>query len=401
MVLLLVLGATMNSFGMYVIPASEDLGLSRADANTGIILVNLGLAALSPFIGRLLDTYSIKLIMAVSAVLFGASLVIIGASHNVWLSAFVLGLPLALAIAGLSVLPTTTLVARWFEEQRGRAMAITMIGMSLGTVVMAPTMGVLIETVGWRTCLIIIGIAIAVISLVLIPLIRERPGPDDIEPGRVTANPSKDASEVSQAVAEPLKVKQLLQMPVFWMMTLSVALSLGMAQTIVVSIVPIGQETGLSVAQSAWLLSLLGIMALSCKLILAVVGDWIDRELTLTILFCLIAITCAALLKADTYSMLLISSAMVGLAVGAITPVFLALLADQVGQATFGTANGTAGLIMSLCGAIALRYGGEVYDRTGNYDLMFISFIVISLVAALLMLATKRVSRARSAIAAA
>jgi MFS family permease len=403
-ILMLALGATMNSFGMFVIPASEDLGLSRADTNTGIILINLGMAALSPFIGRMLDTYSIRKIMAASAVLFGASFVGIGLSHNVWLTGFLLGLPLAIGIAGVSVLPTTTLVARWFVTQRGRALAITVMGMSLGTVVMAPTVGLLIESVGWRMCLIVLGIAMSLVVLLLIPFIRERPGLGDLEPGRkdVPAKPAEASISVGEVPAPPvsaapLGIGELLRMPVFWMLSLSVAFALAMAQTIVVSIVPLGQESGLSVTQSASLLSILGAMAIVCKLVLAVVGDWIDRELTLTILFVFIAATCAALLKGDSYFMLLVCSALVGLAVGAITPVFMALLADRLGVATFGTANGTAGLIMAVFGAIGVRYGGEVYDRTGNYDVMFTSFIALSLFAALLMFASKRVGAPKAA----
>lgn len=398
-VLMLAIGTTMNSFGMFVLPASEDLGLSRANTNTGIILINLGMAALAPFVGRMLDIYPIRRIMAVSAVLFGGSLVTLGLSHNIWLSGFALAVPLALGIAGVGHLTATTLVARWFEAQRGRAMALAIMGMSFGTIVMAPTVGMLIEAVGWRMCLIVLGVLLTVIFLLLVPFVRDRPGPDDIEPRPSgTASPSR-AAAAPQVDAEPLKVKQLLRMPVFWMLTLSVALSLAVAQTLVVSIVPLGQESGLSVQQSASLLSVLGITALVCKLILAWIGDRIDRELTLALLFCFIALTCGALLQGDSYVMLLACSALVGFAVGAITPVFLALLADRVGAATFGTANGTAALIMSVCGAIGVRFGGEVYDRTGSYDAMFISFIAVSLLSALLMFATKRLSRGQSAAA--
>ena len=50
-----------------------------------------------------------------------------------------------MGIACVGHLAMTTVVARWFEAQRGRAMAIAMMGMSLGTVVMAPTIGLLIS----------------------------------------------------------------------------------------------------------------------------------------------------------------------------------------------------------------------------------------------------------------
>ena len=54
---MLTIGATMNTFGMYVVEASKDLGLSRANANTGLILISAGMAIFSPIVGRMLDVY--------------------------------------------------------------------------------------------------------------------------------------------------------------------------------------------------------------------------------------------------------------------------------------------------------------------------------------------------------
>ena len=40
---MLTIGSTMNSFGMYVLPRPrKDMGLSRANTNTGLILIKLG-----------------------------------------------------------------------------------------------------------------------------------------------------------------------------------------------------------------------------------------------------------------------------------------------------------------------------------------------------------------------
>jgi len=389
---LLTIGTTMNSFGMFVLPASEDLGLSRANANTGLILINLGMAALAPVVGRMLDIFPIRRIMATGAVFFGGSFIILGLSRNIWLSAFALAIPLPLGIAGVGHLATTVVVARWFEAQRGRAMALAMMGMSLGTVVMAPTIGILIEAMGWRMCLIVLGAAFTCIFLLLVPFMREKPGPDDVEP-----KPSRSAGESRPAAppradARPLTIAQVLRMPIFWMLSFSVAMALAVLQTTAISIVPLAQEGGISVTKSATLLSILGAMSLFGKLVLAWIGDRIDRVLTLVLIFLFQAFACAALLAGHSYAILLVCAALQGLAAAAITPVFMALLADRIGAASFGTANGAAALFMAICGALTVRLGGEIYDRTGSYDAMFIAFTAISLVSAMLMLASKRLS---------
>jgi MFS family permease len=390
--LMLTIGSTMNSYGMYVLPASEDLGLSRADVNTGLILINLGMAALAPIVGRMLDIYPIRWIMCGGALMFGASFLILGLSHNVWLSAFALALPLPLGIAGIGHLAMTTVVARWFKAQLGRAMALAMMGMSAGTVVMAPTIGYLIEALGWRMCLIVLGGAFTCVFLVIVLLVRERPGPNDIEPGSEKIAPPEGGEPVQPALGKPLAVMELLRMPIFWVLSLSVALCLSVLQTTVISIVPIAQEGGISVTKAATLLSVLGACSLAGKALLAVIGDWIDRVFSLSLIFVFVGLSSGALLLGNSYEILLFCAAMQGLAAAAITPIFMALLAERIGAASFGTANGAAALIMSVSAAIMVRLGGEIYDRTGGYDAMFIAFVAISLVAAVLVLGSKRLS---------
>ncbi len=383
---MLTVGTTMNSFGMYVLPASHEFGLSRANANTGIILISLGGAALAPFVGRMLDFLPVRRIMALGAVVFGGSFITMGLSHNIWLTAFALALPLPLGIAAAGHLASTTVVARWFTAQRGRAMALSMMGMSLGTIVMAPVIGMLIEAIGWRQCLIAIGIASAAIFLVLVPLMRDRPGPGDVEP--VPAGVRQPAAP-AQAQGKPLAIGAILRMPIFWMLAFSVAMALSVLQTVALSIIPLAQESGISVTTSATLLSVLGTMSLLGKGLLAVIGDRIDRVIMLMSIFLFQAFACAVLLVGHSYGMLVLCAGLQGLCAAAISPIFMALLADRVGSASFGTAQGAAALVMALCSALFVRLGGEIYDRTGSYDAMFIAFAVVSLLAALLVLASK------------
>ena len=398
---MLTVGSTMNTFGMYVVEASKDLGLSRANANTGLILISAGMALFSPFVGRALDFYPVRRIMVAGALLFGTSFVILGLSHNVWLSAFALAVPLPLGIACIGHLATTTVLARWFVAQRGRAMALAMVGMSLGTVVMARIIGVLIESMGWRSCLLTLGAVFTVIFLLLVPFMRDRPGPDDMEPANLRATGGPQAGPAAAPDAKPLALGQVLSMPIFWVLSLSVALALAVLQTVSISLVPLAQESGVPVSQASSLLMILGAMSLLGKLLLAWIGDRLDRVLTLLAIFLFQACACTMLLLGHSFGLLLFCSALQGLCAAAITPVFMALLADRVGSASFGTAQGAAALAMAICSAAMMRIGGEIYDRTGSYDTMFMAFAAVSAIAGLLVLSSKWLPGPRTGVAAA
>lgn len=122
-ILMLLVGCVSNAFGLFVLPVSQDLGLSRAEVNTGYILTTLGGAVAAPVIGRLIDVYPVRRIMLVSAVLFASGLVTVGLSQSVALSGAMLLGPVALGMGGVGAIGSLTIVARWFGVNRGRAMA--------------------------------------------------------------------------------------------------------------------------------------------------------------------------------------------------------------------------------------------------------------------------------------
>lgn len=180
---MLVVGSTYSAFGLFVLPVSAEYQLSRANMNTALILLNLAAAVVAPLLGRLLDRFPAKRIMMVCAVLLALSFTVLGLSRSLWLSAAFMTLPLAAGINGAAGLTMNVLVARWFVAQRGRAMALSVLGLSLGSVVVTPLVGFLIETQGWRTALLMMGAAHGLLLMLLATFVRERPGPGEVESG--------------------------------------------------------------------------------------------------------------------------------------------------------------------------------------------------------------------------
>lgn len=388
LVYMLVIGGTFSAFGLFVQPVSAELDLSRADMNTGMIFLNFGSAILAPFVGRILDRTSLKKVMIVSAILIGASLAALGLSQSLWLSALIISLPLAAGIMGAGTLTMSVLLARWFVIYRGRAMTLAVIGLSLGSIVVVPIVGWLIEVEGWRAALLILGATLGVLLLLISLAIRVQPGPDDVE--SQTASPSQaNAAAASRQPSTPPPAMSLVGMPQFWTIALGVGLGLAVPQALMITIVPLALETGLSMMQAASLVSVAGVSAIAAKLVLAFIADRLDRILLVTALVSLGVLPNAMLLVSESYALLLVSAAVMGVTTATITPIYYALLADRFGLAAFGSARGLIAPITAVIGAAGIRFIGEVFDRTGHYDVGFGVFIVVDLVAAGLLFATR------------
>ena len=387
-VYMLMVGSTFSAFGIYVLPVSAEFKLSRADMNTALILMNLGNAGLAPFIGRLLDRVPVKRVMIACALLMGLSFVVLSFSRSLWLSAVVLALALPAAYLGAGTLTMTVLLARWFTVQRGRAIALAAIGMSLGNITVTPLVGYLIEVEGWRTALLTSGGLVTLVLLAVSLMLRERPGPGDVEPGRAAT------VEHSAAPAAPAKVGAILKSAQFWSLGLGAAMALAVGQTLAITLTPLAIGGGLTTVQGASLISVMGGGAIAGGLLLAVIADKVDRINLLAGLFLVVALINAALLADHSYMLLAGCAGLLGLTLGAATPAFYALLADRFGTASFGTVRGLTMPVIAGLGMIAIRLAGEIFDRTGSYDLLFSTFIAAQVAAAGLIFLTRFTSAA-------
>ena len=141
--------------------------------------------------------------------------------------------------------------------------------------------------------------------------------------------------------------------------------------------------------QAASLISVMSACGLAGKLVLVVIADRLDRVLLLTIAFLAGAAANAAMILGDDYGLLLAAAGALGFINSAMPPTFNALLADRFGAASFGAAAGLAQPIQAGFSILAVRYAGEVYDRTGVYDALFLTFVIVQIVAAATIFATR------------
>lgn len=367
---MLAIGSTSFGFGLFVKPITSEFGVARSTVNLGIMLLVVGMAVASPFIGRALDRFPARWIMLAGALLFGAGALIAAQAKALWVLAAALFLPLAFGSAMLGPLPGSTLVARWFDENRGRALGIAAISMSVGGMVMVPAMAYLIEEWGWRRAVEATGLVVAgVVALLAVVAVRERARPD---------------ASVSAATAIPSATwttATLLRTRDFWLLVLAVGLMLAISQGLLSSLVAYGTDRGFSAAQAAALVTAVSASSIAGKLVIGYLADLVDKRLLLALVALLAEVFLALLLWAPSYPVLISGCFAAGAAIGGTSPVWTSLISSRFGVASFGTVMGLMVPVQMplLLGAIFLI--GNSYDRTGSYQEAFLIYIGLGLVA--------------------
>src|SRR5262245_39238616 len=157
------------TFGVFLKPITEDLGLSRG-AFSMALTVHAAIAAIVlPIIGWLVDRWGARRIMLPGLFLYALAT----ASYALIQASPLLFIFLIFALTGLvggvqSPIPYAAVIAEWFDQHRGLALGIGTAGVGLGVVVMPQVAALLIDAFGWR--LAYVGLAVAVLLVAFPPV---------------------------------------------------------------------------------------------------------------------------------------------------------------------------------------------------------------------------------------
>ena len=152
------MGMGSLNFGLYIMPMGDELGIGRASFGWASTVRSISSAATSPLIGSLLDRYGARWLLAGSIVITG--LCMIGLSYVIYpwhlMIAFaVMGL---VGMSGPGALITSVPPTKWFIRDRGKALAFTSVGISIGAMIFVPLTQVFIDKFTWQGAWIILGV---------------------------------------------------------------------------------------------------------------------------------------------------------------------------------------------------------------------------------------------------
>ena len=391
-------GLVFYSYGVFFKALAAEFGGSRFGVATGLAVMQVGIAAVSPYLGRLVDRGSIRRIMCGGALLMAIGFLAASRIEALWQFYAIMGTLLALGSVMLGAIPGSTAVASWFTTRRGIALGVAGMGISLSGLAMAPVATGLIESIGWRNTFVVYA---ALTLLTVVPAVWwvmvNRPeemglAPDGAEPGADASQHAEArmrSSRTTSTVAAPpdavWSTREALREPNFWVITLFVGLNFFANGAVLTHIIPHATDIGFEPLAAAWVLSTMAGFGVIGKLLFGWIVDWLPKRAALWLASGLQAFGVALVFFAVTYPSLLAAGAVFGLGMGGIIPIWGATIGAGFGRHAFGRVMGLMGPLMLPIHICGIPYAGLVYDRTGNYDIAFLTFLGVY---ALAMIAT-------------
>ncbi len=140
-------GLCFYGLAVYLNAFSNERGwsLSSISLATTVFFVTSGILGL--LVAKLIDRIDARRVMVVGAIVGAIALALLGQAHEIW-QLYVIYIVFAFGFAASGLIPTTTVVTRWYQTGRAVALSVASTGLSVGGMVFTPIAKWLSDSVG-------------------------------------------------------------------------------------------------------------------------------------------------------------------------------------------------------------------------------------------------------------
>lgn len=361
------LGLMTYSFTLWIIPFGDAFGAAQGTILLAASLSNAGMGLLAPFVGRIIDKHSIRLIAMVGIIIYGIGYFLISLSTAIWqiIAIYATLLPLGSLLAG--PLACQVLTARWFENNRGTALGISSVGTSVGGVILPPVVAMLIISAGWRLSHSILAVAAVALVIPVVWLVFRERTANDIEPGKPHQPDTAGGAPQPPKAFPDWQASQVFKSRTLWVLASFLGPMMLATTSIQFNIAPISLEAGIGTQYAAYVVSAAALTMVFGKLLFGFLSDRIEHRYIIWMAASLL-LACLALLQvASSFWPMMIAVGLLGLASGGMMPVLGVIIASRYGASNFGRVNGILAPFVTLFafGPVAIGYlrgGLESYN---------------------------------------
>ncbi|MFN0162596.1 MAG: MFS transporter, partial [Burkholderiales bacterium] len=369
-----------DTYVVFLLPLESDLGWTRSQM-TGVYAVYLMVNGLTaPMIGLLFDRVGPRLIYTLGMASLGVAYLLASRVESMWQFYLTVGAFTGMAVSALGMVPSSSLISRWFRERLSTALSVAFAGLGLGALIIVPGTQALLQNIGWRETYQVIGIALLVLvpPLAFLPWKRIEAGNPDYRRERKTAV----AGEADWTLQRAART------PAFWgLMWMFFMTSVGMfAVTVQTVVYLVDQGYAALVAASAFgiasMLSVFGIIATG------ILADRFGARRVATLTYVGSALGIMVMLAISWHplpALLVIYVIVFGSCQGARGPIISSMTTRLFAGPQVGLIYGIMYAANAFGAGLGSVLAGLLHDVTGNYRIGFV-FSFLCLIAAALPL---------------
>lgn len=367
---------------LFLVPVTEELGLTRTTFSIVLSVGGLGIAIASPLMGKLLAKGNMKLIMSACVIMAGVGFMLYSLAQTALYFA-IIAFCIGVCVAGFSNIPISIMLTNWFYEKKGLAMGLAFAGSGVGTAALSPLLTTLISNYGWRTTYVIAGVLIILISLPLILFFTKK---SPTEKGLIALGAANVEEKQESTDQSGLTMAEAKKSGMFWLFIFGVVCFALVAGGVQMHIPAYLMDIGHPALFAGTIFGLLSLSNTVGKLILGAIFDKFKTTGGMLFVGVFMTIAMVSLLLASTKSFAFVFAIAYGfsIVIASVGPPFMT--GDLFGQKDFGAIFGFVQIFFVATSSLGVIVSGLIYDLTQSYKIAWIIFLGLFILSVLCIL---------------
>lgn len=368
--IILIANGSRQSFGLFVVPISGDLGWGRSEFAWAIATQNLVMGCAAPFVAAIGDRIGPIRVITISAALYATGMALISISTTPESMILSAGFVVGLGAAGVGFTLPLALVGRVAPaKSRVFWLGIVTAGGSAGQFVFAPTSTALIGSFGWSDGLVILAIMVAI----TIPLALS------MKAGSAKTLAQPDQQSLSTALREASRHRG------YWLLVMGFFVCGFHVQFVGTHLPGFLNDAGADNYLAAWALGTIGLFNIAGTIIAGRMGSRWSKKNLLCLLYLARALLFMTFIYLPVNAVTVLGfAAIMGLLWLSTVPLTSGIVAQVFGPRYMGTLFGIVFMSHQLGSFIGVALGGVLYDTYGTYEYVWWIAIALGGLAALI-----------------
>ena len=363
-------GTLFFGFTAFFEPIVSEFGWSYTEVSLVVALRGLEMGIFAPLAGYLVDRYGSRKLVTAGAAIVGAGFVLLSLTRSLamFYGAFLL---LAFGAGGCTSVVLMTSVAKWFKRRIGKAMGIMACGYGAGGLLIPPVVWS-IDSMGWRTTLMLLGFLMWVMGIPLGLVLKENPKPEADE-FQTEPRESPSSGPWPQEKGEP-SFRSSLGDRSFWAINIAEFFRMLVLTAVVTHLMPYLSSVGMARKEAGMVAAALPLVSIAGRFGFGWLADIYPKHKVMMGAYGFMVCGLLALTGVEEGWPLLVFLAFFPPGFGGTMILRGAMLREHFGVGSFGKLLGITMGMASMGGMIGPPVAGWVYDNWGVYKPLWFVF---------------------------
>jgi OFA family oxalate/formate antiporter-like MFS transporter len=377
-------GALLYAWSVFIRPLNAEFGWNRADIALAFAIACLFFGLMTFPAGKLSDKFGPRSVVMVGAVILGAGFISSGFINYKWQLYLSYGVVAGFG-GGLIYLPPIATAPKWWPDRRALATGFSVVGLGLGSFVMAPIATYIIDNFSWRSVFIYGGIVMSAMAFIASLCLKNPPVGWKPSGWKPKDEDSKKAQNYRDYTHE-----ETMRTPQFWLLWVSYFCGAFAGLMVIGHIAGHGTDSGLTSMEAAGAASWLAITNAVSRILIGGIADRFGVKLSFFLIFSLQVAAMLFLFPAGKANWTLWAvSAIIGWNYGSMFTLFPAVCLNYFGAKEQGSNYGLLFTAWGFAGFSGPYVGGYLKDASGTYLVPFIVAAVMVGIAVLIFTVIK------------